>query len=87
MIEQPRTRRVVVRCASLPPAERVRRAAGVSDVDVEGYLLRCRVTGSFQPFLEALLGSEVIDLATQDDSPPPCRPTDTPDGSPEVDTS
>jgi hypothetical protein len=32
----------------------------VSDVEVDGRLLRCLVRGSFQPLLEALRGYEVI---------------------------
>ena len=38
----------------------VRRAAGVSDVETDGSTLRCLVSGSFQPFLEALRGHEVV---------------------------
>jgi len=35
---------------------------GVSDVEIDGRILRCVVLGSFQPFLEALRGHEVISL-------------------------
>lgn len=49
-----------------PPIERVRRAAGVSDVQTSGVSLLCSVQGSFQPFLEALRGHEVTDLLTLD---------------------
>lgn len=42
-----------------PPARAVRNAVGVSHVEVTGSILRCVVTGSFQPFLEALRGHEV----------------------------
>lgn len=45
-----------------PPAREVERASGVSEVAVAGHTLRCRVAGSFQPFLEALRGHEVIAL-------------------------
>lgn len=45
-----------------PPAQRVERALGVSHVEVDGRILRCTVFGSFQPFLEALRGHEVISL-------------------------
>jgi hypothetical protein len=38
------------------------RASGVSDVETDGSILRCLVSGSFQPFLEALRGHEVISL-------------------------
>jgi hypothetical protein len=44
------------------PMQQVERASGVSDVQVEGRVLRCTVYGSFQPFLEALRGHEVINL-------------------------
>jgi hypothetical protein len=33
-------------------------------VRVDGFVLQCRVTGSVQPFLEALRGSEVLSLTT-----------------------
>lgn len=45
-----------------PPARQVQRASGVSEVEVAGRVLRCTVYGSFQPFLEALRGHEVISL-------------------------
>ena len=44
------------------PAGLITNAAGVSDVEVRGSVLQCRVRGSFQPFLEALSGCEVIRL-------------------------
>lgn len=69
MSEELQTRRVEVRCVGRPPAARVERAAGVSNVGVDGELLRCSVTGSFQPFLESLRGYEVISLTTEADSP------------------
>lgn len=53
---------VEVRLVSTPPGQQVRRASGISDVVVEGQVLRCVVTGSFQPFLEALRGHEVVYL-------------------------
>lgn len=37
-------------------------ASGVSEVEIDGPILRCLVCGSFQPFLEALRGHEVISL-------------------------
>ena len=60
---------VKVACVGPPPADRVRRAAGVSDVEIDGQVLRCRVCGSFQPFLEALRGYEVISLTSAADAP------------------
>ena len=52
--------RVEVRFVGDPPARQVERALGVSEVRVDGPILRCLVCGSFQPFLEALHGHEVI---------------------------
>jgi len=40
----------------------IERASGVSEVEVDGAVLRCLVSGSFQPFLEALRGYEVVSL-------------------------
>ena len=54
--------RVEVSFVGVPPAEQVRSALGVSAVQVDGAVLRCVVYGSFQPFLEALRGHEVISL-------------------------
>jgi hypothetical protein len=58
------TRRVEVSFVGVPPARQVERASGVSEVEVDGATLRCLVSGSFQPFLEALRGCEVVDLRT-----------------------
>jgi hypothetical protein len=52
--------RVEVRFVGVPPAQQVECASGVSEVEVDGSTLRCLVFGSFQPFLEALRGHEVI---------------------------
>jgi hypothetical protein len=84
MTQEPQTLRVEVRCVGHPPADRVRRACGISDVEVDGQVLRCRVTGSFQPFLEALQGHEVINLRTAADAPPAHDPAGTPVDTPEV---
>lgn len=54
--------RVEVEFVGSPPVRQVERASGVSDVQVEGSVLRCTVYGSFQSFLEALRGHEVISL-------------------------
>jgi len=45
-----------------PPVGEVERASGVVAVEIEGRTLRCTVRGSFQPFLEALRGHEVMTL-------------------------
>ena len=57
-------RRVEVSFVSPPPAQVIERARGVSDVEINGGVVRCLVCGSFQPFLEALRGHEVISLAS-----------------------
>jgi hypothetical protein len=59
--EQP-TQRVEVRCLGTPPVRAVEQASGVSDVEIDGSMVRCLVTGSFQPFLEALRATEVISM-------------------------
>jgi hypothetical protein len=56
------TQRVEIDCIGTPPVRDIERAAGVSDVEVDGPSLRCIVTGSFQPLLEALRGVEVTTL-------------------------
>ena len=62
MTEELLAQRVAVSFVGTPPLQRVERAAGVSDVEIDGHVLRCLVCGSFQPFLEALRGHEVISL-------------------------
>ena len=64
--------RVEVSFVGAPPAQKIERASGVSEVAVDGLVLRCLVCGSFQPFLEALRGHEVIRLSsTSTDFLPP----------------
>jgi len=53
-------RRVEISFVGPAPARQVARASGVSDVESDGSVLRCLVCGSFQPFLEALRGHEVV---------------------------
>jgi hypothetical protein len=61
MTESVALQRVEVSFVGNPPhVDRVERASGVTDVEVEGSVLRCQVHGSFQPFLEALRGYEVV---------------------------
>jgi hypothetical protein len=64
MIARHPVQRVEVSFAGPPPVRQIERASGVSDVDVDadGAIVRCLVTGSFQPFLEALRGYEVLTL-------------------------
>ena len=54
--------RVEVTFVGTPPTRQIERASGVSDVEVDGQLVRCLVCGSFQPFLEAVRGYEVVSL-------------------------
>ena len=56
--------RVEVTFVAAPPTRPLERAAGVSDVEVDDHAIRCVVSGSFQPFLEALRGREVIGLTS-----------------------
>ena len=62
MVQNAATQRVEVTFIGTPPTRQIARASGVSDVQVDGHLVRCLVYGSFQPFLEALRGYEVISL-------------------------
>ena len=66
MDNPPPTRKVEVRFTGKAPIRSVRGALGVSDVAAEGPVLRCIVHGSFQPFLEALRGYEVVSLLSTD---------------------
>jgi hypothetical protein len=54
--------RVEVSFVGAAPVQQVERASGVSEVEVRGRVLRCTVCGSFQPFLEALHGHEVVNF-------------------------
>jgi hypothetical protein len=54
--------RVEIGFVGMPPVKKIGRASGVSEVEVDGLIVRCLVAGSFQPFLETLRGHEVITL-------------------------
>jgi hypothetical protein len=58
------TWRVEVTFDASPPTRQIERASGVSEVEVDDHTVHCLVSGSFQPFLEALRGSEVIGLTS-----------------------
>ena len=62
MAERLEVQRVEVSFVGAAPLQQLERASGVSEVEVHGRVLRCTVYGSFQPFLEALRGHEVINL-------------------------
>ena len=65
MVEEPVIQSVEVTFVGSPPsAEQMERVSGVGDVQIESRVLRCTVCGSFQPFLEALRGYEVINLTS-----------------------
>ena len=64
MNEELQTRRVDVTFVATPPVRSIAGVSGVSAVEVDGTRLRCLVCGSFQPFLEALRGYEVIGLTS-----------------------
>ncbi len=68
MTDELPVQRVEVSFVGAPPAEHIVRASGVSQVEIDGATLRCVVCGSFQPFLEALRGHEVITLRSIPDS-------------------
>jgi hypothetical protein len=56
--------RVEVTFVESPPTRQVKRASGVSEVEVDDHTIHCLVCGSFQPFLEALRGQEVLCLSS-----------------------
>ncbi|HEY9287905.1 MAG TPA: hypothetical protein VIT43_07775 [Candidatus Dormibacteraeota bacterium] len=62
MVDPLPIQRVRVHFIGPPPARLVERASGVSQVEIDGSTLRCLVHGSFQPFLEAIRGHEVLSL-------------------------
>jgi hypothetical protein len=62
MTQELPTQRVAVSFVGAPPVQRIALAAGVSEVRMDGHVVRCFVSGSFQPFLEALRGHEVLSL-------------------------
>ena len=64
--EVPQLRKVEVSFVGAPPVQQIARASGVSGVEIHGRALRCVVYGSFQPFLEALQGHEVVSLESTD---------------------
>ncbi|HEY7198667.1 MAG TPA: hypothetical protein VIC57_00570 [Candidatus Dormibacteraeota bacterium] len=62
MAQELPVQRVAVSFVGAPPVHRIARAPGVSAVRLDGAVVRCFVSGSFQPFLEALRGHEVLSL-------------------------
>jgi hypothetical protein len=64
MYSEQSKQQVEVTFVGTPPVRRIERASGVSEVGTEGPIVRCLVAGSFQPFLEALIGHEVLTLTS-----------------------
>jgi hypothetical protein len=64
MTEELPSHRVEVTFVGGAPARQMARASGVTKLETDGCRLRCLVSGSFQPFLEALRGYEVISLTS-----------------------
>ena len=64
MAEEVPVRLVEVSFVGAVPAQQVGLASGVSEVEAQGSVLRCLVRGSFQPFLEALRGHEVVGFSS-----------------------
>ncbi|HEY0493109.1 MAG TPA: hypothetical protein VGD57_06550 [Candidatus Dormibacteraeota bacterium] len=64
MTKELATKRVEVTFVGPLPARQIARATGVTEVKVDGHWMSCLVCGSFQPFLEALHGYEVISLSS-----------------------
>ena len=64
MVVELQIHRVEVTFVGAPPTREVERASGVSEIAVAGSSLCCLVCGSFQPFLEALRGHEVVSLTS-----------------------
>jgi len=62
MTEELPMQRVAVSFVGAPPVQRIALATGVTEVRLDGHVVRCFVSGSFQPFLEALRGHEVLSL-------------------------
>ena len=62
MVTEYPAHRVEISFSGPPPVARIGRATGVSQVETDGPVVRCLVAGSFQPFLEALHGHEVLTL-------------------------
>jgi len=64
MTKERAAQRVEVTFVGPPPARQIAQAIGVTEVEVDGHRVCCLVCGSFQPFLEALRGYEVICMSS-----------------------
>lgn len=58
------TWRVEVTFVETPPTRQIERASGVSEVQVDDHTIHCIVCGSFQPFIEAMRGHEVLNVTS-----------------------
>ena len=66
MPENQATQCVEITFVGTPPMHQIERASGVTEVQADGQVVRCLVCGSFQPFLEALRGYEVVSLRSRE---------------------
>jgi hypothetical protein len=64
MTKELATKRVEVTFVGPLPARQIAQAIGVTEVEVDGHRVSSLVCGSFQPFLEAMHGYEVISLSS-----------------------
>src|SRR5262245_38361206 len=67
-LHQIRMHRVEVEFGGDVPAEAVSRAAGVDDVTAENRRVCCVVRGSFEPLMDALVGTHVVNLSSHEPS-------------------
>ncbi len=63
-----RFHQVEIQFAGTVPVEPIKRAAGVDRVEVKDSRLRCIVRGSFEPLMQALRDSQVINFASHEPS-------------------
>lgn len=68
MFEEAERQRVEITFVGSPPTRQIERASGVTEVQADGQTVRCVVYGSFQPFLDAVRGYEVLHLTTCPDT-------------------
>jgi ABC-2 type transport system ATP-binding protein len=63
-----RVHRVEIEFAGEVPVEAIRRAEAVHDISAENHRLRCIVHGSFEPLMDAIAGSHVVNLTSHEPS-------------------
>jgi ABC-2 type transport system ATP-binding protein len=65
-IRRLRIHHVEVELAGTADVERLKRVPGIEQLKVDGNRIHCNVRGSFEPFLEALQGQQVLNLVSQE---------------------